>query len=186
VPEVRPARLLFVTYVSPPAAGRLNRAWIARSSPLSTALTLVTLVAIVALVPTAAAEPGQSPAANSAQAAPTLKMRTSSYGRILVDGRGLTLYAFTRDGRGPSRCYGRCATAWPPLLASGDLRAGSGVRPGLLGTTRRRDGQRQVTYRGRPLYFYFRERRPGEIFCQDVDEFGGTWLLMSPRGSLIR
>ena len=136
-------------------------------------LALAVLVAVV-------------PAAASTQSAPTLKMRSSSYGRTVVDGKGLTLYAFTRDGRGPSQCYGRCATAWPPLLADGRLRAGSGLRRDLLGTTRRRDGKRQVTYRGRPLYFYFRETRPGEIFCQDVDEFGGTWLLMSPRGALIR
>jgi predicted lipoprotein with Yx(FWY)xxD motif len=141
----------------------------------------IAAVAVVALLGL-----GTAATTCAAQAAPTVKMRESSYGRIVVDGRGLTLYAFTRDGRGPSRCYGRCATAWPPLLASGELRAGTGIRRGLLGTTRRRDGTRQVTLRGRPLYFYFRERRPGEIFCQNVDEFGGTWLLMSPRGALIR
>jgi len=119
--------------------------------------------------------------------APTVKVRRSRYGRILVDGRGLTLYAFTRDRRGSSRCYGACATAWPPLLVrAGRPRAGSGARRSLLGTTRRRDGTRQVTYRGRPLYFSFRERRPGEILCQNVAQFGGTWLLVAPSGRLVR
>lgn len=154
---------------------------------LSALVMTLALGTAVALSPAAAAEPRDGVvAATAAQSSPTLTMRSSRYGRIVADGKGLTLYAFTRDGRGPSQCYGACATAWPPLVAKGALRAGSGVRRGLLGTTRRRDGARQVTYRGRPLYYYFRERRPGEIFCQDVAEFGGTWLLMSPKGSLIR
>ena len=125
-------------------------------------------------------------AASAAGATPTVQARSSRYGRIVVDGRGLTLYAFTRDGRGRSRCYGACARAWPPLLVTGRPQAGRGIRGALLGTTRRRDGARQVTYRGRPLYRYVRERRPGEIFCQNVVGFGGTWLLVSPRGALIR
>ncbi|CAA9531245.1 MAG: hypothetical protein AVDCRST_MAG79-941 [uncultured Thermoleophilia bacterium] len=126
------------------------------------------------------------PAPAAAAAEPTVQARSSSYGRIVVDRKGLTLYAFTRDGRGRSRCYGACARAWPPLLTEQRPRAGRGVRGALLGTTGRRDGTRQVTYRGRPLYYYVRERRPGQIFCQNVVGFGGTWLLVSPRGAVIR
>jgi predicted lipoprotein with Yx(FWY)xxD motif len=139
------------------------------------------------LVATLATLAGLAPAAPAAAGgAPTVEVRSSSYGRIVVDGKGLTLYAFTRDGRGRSRCYGACARAWPPLLTTKRPEAGRGIRGTLLGTTRRRDGTRQVTYRGRPLYYYVREDRPGEIFCQNVVGFGGTWLLVSPRGALIR
>jgi predicted lipoprotein with Yx(FWY)xxD motif len=143
-------------------------------------LTLATLLAVATLA--AGAPDVMAQDASS----PTVKISRSAYGSIVVDGRGLTLYAFTRDRRGPSRCYGACARAWPPLLVEGRPVAGKGARQRLLGTTRRRDGSRQVTYRGRPLYYYFREDEAGEIFCQDVDEFGGTWLLMAPRGALIR
>ena len=53
---------------------------------------------------------------------------------------------------------------------------------GLLGTTTRRGGRRQVTYNGHPLYYYVTDTRPGQITCQDVVEFGGTWLVVDPRG----
>jgi predicted lipoprotein with Yx(FWY)xxD motif len=43
-----------------------------------------------------------------------------------------------------------------------------------------------VTYRGHPLYYYEGDRKPGEILCQDVDEFGGTWLVVSPSGHAVR
>jgi predicted lipoprotein with Yx(FWY)xxD motif len=60
------------------------------------------------------------------------------------------------------------------------------VRQSLIGTTRRRDGRLQVTYNGRPLYFYVGDRAAGKVSCQNVAEFGGTWLVMSPDGRLVR
>jgi predicted lipoprotein with Yx(FWY)xxD motif len=56
----------------------------------------------------------------------------------------------------------------------------------LLGTSRRRDGRLQVTYNGRPLYFYVGDKKPGQVLCQNVDEFGGTWLVVRPSGRLVR
>jgi predicted lipoprotein with Yx(FWY)xxD motif len=105
---------------------------------------------------------------------------------VLTDGAGRTLYLFTRERSARSRCYGSCAKAWPPLIARGRLLAGRGARHGLLGVTRRRDGSRQVTYRGHPLYYYVGETRAGQILCQNVTEFGGTWLVVSPAGKAIR
>jgi predicted lipoprotein with Yx(FWY)xxD motif len=55
----------------------------------------------------------------------------------------------------------------------------------LLGTTKRRGGRRQVTYNGHPLYYYVTDTQPGQITCQDVDEFGGTWLVVDPQGDAI-
>jgi len=72
----------------------------------------------------------------------TLTAGKSSYGKILFDGKGRALYAFTRDRRGgPSRCYGDCASAWPVYYARVALRAGSGIKQSLIGKTRRRDGR---------------------------------------------
>ena len=61
-----------------------------------------------------------------------------------------------------------------------------GHRRALLGTTRRKDGKLQVTYAGRPLYYYVGDRSPSEIRCQNVDEFGGLWLVARPNGTLVR
>jgi predicted lipoprotein with Yx(FWY)xxD motif len=117
----------------------------------------------------------------------TVKVADSRFGRILVDGRGHTLYLFTRDsGADRSRCYGSCAAAWPPLYTKGKPRAGGGAAARRLGTTRRRDGRTQVTYNGHPLYYYVGEDEAGEILCQGVEEFGGLWLVTSPEGKGIR
>ena len=125
------------------------------------------------------------PAATSAQA-PTLKAGSSSYGKVLFDGRGFVLYAFTRD-KGKSACYGACAKAWPPYFApKGTLSVGAGLKRSLLGTVTRRNGKRQVTYAGKPLYYYVGDTRAGQILCQDVVEYGGRWLIVCPSGKLVR
>ena len=115
----------------------------------------------------------------------TLKVGPSDYGQVLFDGRGFALYAFTHDTPRKSRCSGACATAWPPYLAP-KPRAGMGVKQSLLGTTRRADGSTQVTYAGRPLYYYVGDRQPGQILCQNVREYGGLWLVVRGSGQLVR
>lgn len=128
-----------------------------------------------------------APAAMSREfAAPTLTVKSSSFGRVLFDGRGFVLYAFTRDKNGGSACYGACAKAWPVYYARATLRAGTGIKRSLIGTTKRRDGRRQITYAGRPLYYYVGDTKAGQIRCQNVVEFGGTWLIVRPSGKLVR
>jgi predicted lipoprotein with Yx(FWY)xxD motif len=116
----------------------------------------------------------------------TLTLRNTRYGRILFDGKSRALYGFTRDRRGgPSQCYGACARAWPVYYSKGTPQAGRGVNRRLIGTVRRRDGRRQITYNGWPLYYYAHEG-PREVKCQNVREFGGLWLVMKPNGQLVR
>jgi predicted lipoprotein with Yx(FWY)xxD motif len=141
---------------------------------------------ITALVATATALALAPGAMSDGAATQTLQAHSSRYGRVLFDGRGYVLYAFTRDRRGRSACYGACAQAWPVYFKRLALRAGPGVKRALIGTTRRRDGRLQVTYAGRPLYYYVGDRKPGEILCQNVAEFGGTWLVVRPSGRLVR
>jgi predicted lipoprotein with Yx(FWY)xxD motif len=112
--------------------------------------------------------------------APAVSVHGSQYGRIVFDGRGYVLYAFTRDGRGPSRCYGACAKAWPPYVVKARPRGAH------LGVVRRRSGALQLTYAGRPLYYYVGDRKPGQILCQNVSEYGGLWLVIRPDGTLVR
>lgn len=124
--------------------------------------------------------------AQAPQRPPTVSVRASDYGRILFDGDGRALYAFTNDRRAQSLCADSCAAAWPPYVVEGTLRAGRGSEKSLLSTIRRSDGGRQVTYAGRPLYYYVGDREPGQVLCQNVVEFGGTWLVVRPSGSLVQ
>jgi predicted lipoprotein with Yx(FWY)xxD motif len=71
-------------------------------------------------------------------------------------------------------------------FATGRLVAGKSVKRSLIGTVRRRDGRRQITYNGRPLYYYVGDTRTGQVSCQNVAEYGGTWLVMRPSGALVR
>jgi predicted lipoprotein with Yx(FWY)xxD motif len=124
---------------------------------------------------TPAAEPAES------RRGPLLKLRESQFGPVLFDGRDRALYLFTRDRRNRARCYGACAAAWPPFYANGRPRAARGVDRRLLGTVERRDGRRQVTYKGQPLYFYVDDPR-GQVLCNDIVEFGGTWFALTAAG----
>jgi predicted lipoprotein with Yx(FWY)xxD motif len=110
-----------------------------------------------------------------------VKVVRSQFGRVIADRKGEAVYLFDKERGRRSECYGACAVAWPPVLTKGRPRAGKGARAGKLGTTRRRGGRLQVTYAGHPLYYY-KDDSPGNILCHDVDEFGGTWLVVMPNG----
>jgi predicted lipoprotein with Yx(FWY)xxD motif len=151
-------------------------------------IALLAAAAVAALATSASAAPvadaGETTLGTAATK--TLTVRSTRFGRILFDGRGRALYAFTRDQRGgPSRCYGDCAAAWPVYFKRGVLTAGTGVKRSMLGTTRRRDGRLQITYNGWPLYYYAHEQA-GQVKCQNVVTHGGTWLVVAPSGKLVR
>jgi predicted lipoprotein with Yx(FWY)xxD motif len=129
----------------------------------------------------AATEPDAPPARRSAARGKRIALVDSQFGKIVGDGRGQAFYVFDKERAGRSECYGDCARAWPPVLTRGRAVAGKGVRSRLLGTVRRRGGGRQVTYRGRPLYYYV-DDAPGRVLCHDVREFGGLWLVFRADG----
>jgi predicted lipoprotein with Yx(FWY)xxD motif len=139
---------------------------------------------IAALIAVVVAGPGAADAMAKKKGV-KLKVTGSEYGKVLMTKGNMALYLFTKDGKGPSECYDECATAWPPLLTKGKPVAGKGADARRLGTTKRDDGRRQVTYGGHPVYLYQHDR-PGKIFCQDVFEFGGTWLLVDSAGKAVR
>src|SRR5215204_5123238 len=103
-------------------------------------------------------------------------------GSFLVDDKGMTLYLFTKDTPNTSNCYEKCATAWPPLLTTGNPVGGEGVDASMLGTTTRTDGTMQVTYNGWPLYYYEKDKAPGDVVGQDV---GGVWFVVSASGDQV-
>jgi len=114
-----------------------------------------------------------------------VKLRKTSLGRVLVDGSGRTLYLFEKDPFGRSACYGKCAVAWPPLLTTAKPHAGTGARAALLGTTKRKDGTLQVTYRGFPLYFFVKDTKPGQTIGQGLDGFGAGWFVLDRQGRKV-
>ncbi len=90
-----------------------------------------------------------------------------SIGTVLVAGsNGKTVYQFANDVKdsGKSNCTGGCANTWPPLtVAAGATPIGGSGVTGTLGTiTRADDGTLQVTYNGKPLYFFSGDTAPGD------------------------
>jgi len=90
----------------------------------------------------------------------------------LVAANGMTLYTFDKDaaGSGKSVCNGPCATLWPPLMA-----AQADQPAGAYGIVTRDDGARQWSYKGKPLYFYQADQKPGE---RTGDNFKDVWHII--------
>ena len=86
--------------------------------------------------------------------------RTSSLGTFLVDAKGRALYLWDADHGSKSSCSGACAQAWPPLTTTSTPKAGGKAKASLLGTTKRSDGSREVTYAGHPLYYFAGDSDP--------------------------
>ena len=118
---------------------------------------------VIAIVALAALAGAAAQADMAAVSRASVNAKSSAYGRILFDNRGFVLYGFTRDAHGKSRCTGACAKAWPPYIVKSRPRPGKGVVGARLGTVRRAGGRLQVTYFGRPLYYYVGDKKPGQI-----------------------
>lgn len=125
-----------------------------------------------------------STAASPTPASPasSVAVETSKLGTILTDSQGRTLYLFTKDSTGSSSCTGSCLSVWPAFDASGGAQAGTGVSPTLLGTA---SGAAQVTYNGHPLYYYVGDTKAGDTNGQDLNQFGGSWYVVSASGAQV-
>jgi predicted lipoprotein with Yx(FWY)xxD motif len=131
-----------------------------------------------------AAASGGAPAAEGSGGA-SVALAGSKLGKILVDGKGRTLYLFDADSGTASTCNGGCASAWPPLITAGRPIAGTGVSASKLGTTKRSDGTTAITFDGHPLYTFSGDSAPGQTAGQGVDAFGAEWYVLSAAGNPI-
>ena len=124
-----------------------------------------------------------APTTTAAQGASgtTVAVTSSKLGNILADGDGRTLYAFTKDKGDQSACSGGCATNWPAL--TGTATAGTGVQASLLSTSMQANGDSQVTYGGRPLYYFAGDAKPGDTNGQGV---GNLWFALTADGQLVK
>lgn len=142
--------------------------------------SLLTTLTVLAL---GAAVSGTAFGAKSAGS--SIGVRRTQLGRVLVDGRGRTLYLFERDKAEKSNCSDGCLAIWPALTASTRPHVRAGVTNSKIGTIHRADGRRQVTYAKHPLYYYVGDTTPGDTNGQGLDQFGGKWYVVSPAGRKI-
>jgi predicted lipoprotein with Yx(FWY)xxD motif len=148
-----------------------------------TVLAAVLGVALAAAGVAAAAAVTHQGSASGSATAGRVTLHKTKLGNVLATSSGRTLYLFMKDKNGHSACYGQCATYWPPLTKKGKLSAGAGVKAKLLGTTKRKDGKSQVTYKGHPLYLFSLDKGAGQVAGQRQNFFGGKWYVVSAAGS---
>jgi predicted lipoprotein with Yx(FWY)xxD motif len=134
-----------------------------------------------------------TPTGKQALAPARVEVKSSdAYGQYLTDDAGHPLYLFKGDTRGEagkqaeSKCDADCAKSWPPLLSSEAPQAAAPAETSLLGVIDRKDGSRQVTYNGWPLYRYVKDVGPEKGTGNDVKDFGDEWYLVAPSGEEAR
>jgi len=128
---------------------------------------------------------GGGPSSAGAAASASVAVATSGLGKILTDGQGRTLYLFTKDKGSASSCTGSCTGVWPAFTASGAAQAESGAAASLLGTSTNSGLPAQITYNGHPLYYYVGDNKPGDTNGQNLDQFGGSWYVLSASGMQV-
>jgi predicted lipoprotein with Yx(FWY)xxD motif len=106
-----------------------------------------------------------------AQTAPAATTDTPK-GKALVDGKGMTLYVFDRDTTGASNCNGVCATNWPPFKAQADAKG-----PAPWAVIARGDGGKQWAYKGKPVYTFCKDAKPGDVKGDGVND---VWHIAAP------
>lgn len=142
----------------------------------SLAFTAIVLTAACGGATGAGSASTASNAAAASAAGPTVVVSDSSLGKILVAASNkMTLYTYAKDTADTSTCYDACATNWPPLTLTADPVAGPGIT-GKLATTTRKDGAKQLTWNGKPLYFYVKDTKPGDTVGQNV---GQVWFVVT-------
>ncbi|HSV30184.1 MAG TPA: hypothetical protein VLL76_11530 [Candidatus Omnitrophota bacterium] len=106
----------------------------------------------------------------AAPAMAEVKTSQTGMGPVLTDGQGMTLYTYDKDEAGKSNCTGDCAKNWPPLAADGSEK-------GDLSAIARPDGGKQVAYKGKPLYLWVKDTKPGDTTGDGVK---GVWHVAKP------
>ena len=114
--------------------------------------------------------------------------KINGLGTVLVNAKGRTLYVFAPDKRSKVTCTGSCAQFWPPLKwkSSGKPKAGGSAKSKLLGTDPNPAGGKVVTYNKWPLYTYVGDSAPGQANGQNLNQSGGKWYVISPKGKVVK
>ena len=88
---------------------------------------------------------------------------------------GLTLYTFANDvvGSSKSACYAPCSNLHPPYLVEQGASAA-----GDLSVLERSDGAKQWAHKGRPLYLWVYDQKPGDVGADGFNR--GVWQIAKP------
>jgi len=130
---------------------------------------------------------------SAAKSAPSLVIatyKTPEDGTLISGANNRTLYVFKADEKSTSAheklstCYGGCAAVWPPVLASGTPTVAGKASASLIGLTTRRDGTKQVTYNGLPLYYYAADTKAGQATGNHLKDGFGLWVGILASGKL--
>ena len=114
---------------------------------------------------------------------PTINIASNpTYGQILVDGNGMTLYVNVNDMKGESNCVQACFQDWTPLFTLGHPNLGSGVNASLVGTITTSYGYMLVTYNNKPLYLANTDMKPGDVTAEDANI---AWYVISVDGQPV-
>ena len=132
---------------------------------------------------TGASAAGASTSGAASSGSTEITTASASGSTFLTDGSGRAVYLWAKDTGDASQCSGACASAWPPVTATGSVTAGGSAVASDLSTITRSDGTKQVTYDGHPLYYYVGDSGPGQATGQGSDNFGAKWWLVAPSGS---
>jgi predicted lipoprotein with Yx(FWY)xxD motif len=111
--------------------------------------------------------------AGAALAAAPAKIGNSAKGKVLTNMHGMTLYTFAKDKNGKSACNGKCVKNWPPLMASAGAKAS-----GKYSVITRANGKKQWAYKGKPLYTWKNDKKPGDITGNGL--LHGAWHIAKP------
>lgn len=118
-----------------------------------------------------------------------LQVVPSFYGAVVADGTGRVLYQFDGDKNGQSACYGSCAQTWRPYIATGEPGPSypnlNALEDQKIDLVPRQDGQQQVSYNGKPLYFFAGDQRPSDVTGAGLQQFGGRWFALSNSGKRV-
>lgn len=104
----------------------------------------------------------------------TAQVPTKTTDGVLTDASGMSLYIFDKDvaNSGKSVCKGSCATNWPPLMAKDGAKAS-----GDYSIVKRDDGKMQWAFKGKPLYLWAKDQKPGD---KTGDGVNNVWHLVKP------
>jgi predicted lipoprotein with Yx(FWY)xxD motif len=123
-------------------------------------------------------------AAKASTSASGITTAKTSKGTVLVTAQGFTIYQFAIDTSTMSKCYGECATFWPPVTGKPTMASGTNLT-GTFGTIKRTNGTLQATYNGRPLYLFSGDKAAGQVNGNGVNTSGGLWYAETPSGAKL-
>lgn len=146
-------------------------------------LSVVVVIAAAAIAVIVSTAGGSTTRAHPAVAANSaISVEQTSFGKVLTDANGRTLYLFAADKPNASTLSAAGRAFWPPFTSTTRPSATGGALAGEIGTV---SGGNQVTYNGHPLYYFIGDHKSGQTAGQGLNQFGARWYVLSTPGAAV-